>query len=349
MHSILSCFLYPLLLITSETIKAAHPINTQYIVDQYSSGGIKRIIQTCKRNSSTIINKELKKNSSKNLILENNQIQQYCAIIHFLSQLEEKKVVDIQEFKDKKFTLWLFENYHILEQLAWANTSEKNTLKIIREIWNKDHQLTGTHLNLALGCAINANNPDQEQILLDKYEYYKHAYNEKKLFPQFETLEPWEMSLLFQGPESVEEMKWANQYLDKKKADPNNISNKACSLIPYRDHNPQGVSVHKGGAFYDNKPVTLMLYVEYGGVCGAVSKGACGFLRSKGIPAYTIGQPGHCAFVWKNINGIWHIGNNIYGWSWSTGSSKLPWKGYTAIIKAIEQYQKHCIVNLLCV
>ena len=46
--------------------------------------------------------------------------------------------------------------------------------------------------------------------------------------------------------------------------------------------NKQGVSVHAGGAFYDHKPVSLQIYVEYGGVCGAVSKGAAGFVKAKG-------------------------------------------------------------------
>lgn len=95
-------------------------------------------------------------------------------------------------------------------------------------------------------------------------------------------------------------------------------------FIPYRRKNLQGVSVHAGAAFYDHKPVTLKLYTEYGGVCGAVSKGAAGFLRAKGVPAWAIGQPGHCAFIWKHPGGHWKIGNNISGWNWSTGKARYP-------------------------
>ena len=72
---------------------------------------------------------------------------------------------------------------------------------------------------------------------------------------------------------------------------PEQAGNKFMGFIPYRRKNLQGVSVHAGAAFYDHKPVTLKLYTEYGGVCGAVSKGAAGFLRAKGVPAWAIGQP----------------------------------------------------------
>lgn len=102
--------------------------------------------------------------------------------------------------------------------------------------------------------------------------------------------------------------------------------------------NKQGISVHVGGAFYDHKPVSLQIYVEYGGVCGAVSKGAAGFVKAKGIPSYTIGQPGHCAFVWKGIDGEWKIGNNIYGWVWSEGGSGGPWKGAVSTITELPRF-----------
>ncbi|MCB5932047.1 hypothetical protein LJB63_22185, partial [[Eubacterium] rectale] len=81
---------------------------------------------------------------------------------------------------------------------------------------------------------------------------------EKKLFPQFLTLEPWEFGILFRGRESIEELAWAQDYLaDKKKIQAGNAGYACCGLIPYRMKNKQGISVHVGGAFYDHKPVSL--------------------------------------------------------------------------------------------
>ena len=77
------------------------------------------------------------------------------------------------------------------------------------------------------------------------------------------------------------------------------------------------------------------------GVCGAVSKGAAGFLRSKGVPVYPIGQPGHCAFVWKHPNGHWQIGNNLGGWNWASGSAQIPWKGPIQLVTAYDSFIHH--------
>ena len=106
-------------------------------------------------------------------------------------------------------------------------------------------------------------------------------------------MQPWEWAIVFRGRESLEDLSWAQQFIEKKQIPPEQAGNKFMGFIPYRRKNLQGVSVHAGAAFYDHKPVTLKLYTEYGGVCGAVSKGAAGFLRAKGVPAWAIGQPGH--------------------------------------------------------
>ncbi|MFQ7016579.1 MAG: hypothetical protein ACLRU0_05530 [Akkermansia sp.] len=201
-------------------------------------------------------------------------------------------------------------------------------------------ELAGVGFNMALGAALASSSREPEECEA-RYDFYKKSFAEKKLFPQFITLEPWEFGILFQGRESIEELAWAQEYSSRKKTfKAQNAGYAACSFIPYRMKNKQGVSVHAGGAFYDHKPVSLQIYVEYGGVCGAVSKGAAGFVKAKGIPSYTIGQPGHCVFVWKGMDGEWKIGNNIYGWIWSEGGSGGPWKGAVSTITELPRFWK---------
>ena len=201
-------------------------------------------------------------------------------------------------------------------------------------------ELAGVGFNMALGAALASSSREPEECEA-RYDFYKKSFAEKKLFPQFITLEPWEFGILFQGRESIEELAWAQEYSSRKKTfKAQNAGYAACSFIPYRMKNKQGVSVHAGGAFYDHKPVSLLIYVEYGGVCGAVSKGAAGFVKAKGIPSYTIGQPGHCVFVWKGMDGEWKIGNNIYGWIWSEGGSGGPWKGAGSTITELPRFWK---------
>ena len=133
---------------------------------------------------------------------------------------------------------------------------------------------------------------------------------------------------------------WALDYLDKKdKVKPSNIGDVATGFIPYRSKNKNGISVHQGSLFYDNKPISLQLYIEYGGVCGAVSKGASGFCRVKGIPAYPVGQPGHYAFIWKKSENNWVIGNNVCGgWNWIQGGLSIPWEGPAIMIQVLDHY-----------
>lgn len=228
----------------------------------------------------------------------------------------------------------------IFEKFVFAKASGRETLAVLHNIWVKENgELSGMYLNMALGAALVSTSRELEACLA-RYDFYKKSFEEKKLFPQFDTLEPWELHILFQGRESLEELAWAQEYVSQKKRfKADNAGNVACSFIPYRMTNKKGVSVHAGGPFYDNKPISLQIYVEYGGVCGAVSKGSVGFLKAKGIPGYAIGQPGHCAFVWKQAPHKWVIGNNIYGWTWSEGGNG-PWKGCTSIIREVARFKE---------
>lgn len=211
--------------------------------------------------------------------------------------------------------------------LAHCDRASKKTLSIFYQIWNTiDKNPNQVEISMALGAALVANTFPPEECIA-KFNFYRKSYHQSKCYPQSETLEPWEWSIVFQGKESLEDLSWAQQFIEKKNIKPEQAGNRFTGFVPYRRQNHKGISIHAGAAFYDNKPITLKLYTEYGGVCGAVSKGAAGFLRAKGVPAWAIGQPGHCAFVWKHPNGHWMIGNNISGWNWSNGKAQIPWKG----------------------
>lgn len=272
-------------------------------------------------------------------LLADKKLAQACYMAHFFASVGKEKNPSLQELKNPKFCSWLMEHPEIFEKLVFANASGRETLAVLHSIWVKENgQLSGMYLNMALGAALVSASRKPEACLA-RYDFYKKSFEEKKLFPQFGTLEPWEFQILFQGRESLEELAWAQEYVSQKKRfKAENAGNVACSFIPYRKVNKEGVSVHAGGVFYDNKPISLQIYVEYGGVCGAVSKGSVGFLKAKGIPGYAIGQPGHCAFIWKQGAHKWIIGNNIYGWTWSEGGNG-PWKGSTSIMREVARFE----------
>lgn len=327
-----------LFLIFSWTLQAGS-LPLQRLAWQMEGGDVRNIAGLCREYVQKRL--EAEKTFSVESLLKDPELAQACHMAHFFALVGKERTYILHELKDREFVKWLLDHPEAFEKLAFSRASGKDTLAVLRNIWVKEgKELAGVGFNMALGAALASSSREPEECEA-RYDFYKKSFAEKKLFPQFITLEPWEFGILFQGRESIEELAWAQEYSSRKKTfKAQNAGYAACSFIPYRMKNKQGVSVHAGGAFYDHKPVSLQIYVEYGGVCGAVSKGAAGFVKAKGIPSYTIGQPGHCAFVWKGMDGEWKIGNNIYGWIWSEGGSGGPWKGAVSTITELPRFWK---------
>jgi hypothetical protein len=76
-----------------------------------------------------------------------------------------------------------------------------------------------------------------------------------------------------------------------------------------------------------------------GGVCGAISKFGTAAAQAHGIPAMPVGQPGHCAFLWKKDPQTWRTGNDISGWPGSTehGGTYIHWGNRGSYVLLMEQ------------
>lgn len=328
-----------LLILIFVLVTHAGDLPRQRLAWQMEGGDVRNIAGLCRQ----YVQKKMDagKTFSVDSLLKDPEVGQACYMAHFFALVGKERTYILHELKDTEFVEWLLNHPEVFEKLTFAGASGKDTLAVLHSIWVKEgKELSGVGLNMALGAALISTSREPEACEA-RYDFYKKSFAEKKLFPQFITLEPWEFGILFRGRESLEELAWAQDFSSRKRAfKAGNAGNIACSFIPYRMKNKQGICVHAGGAFYDHKPISLQIYVEYGGVCGAVSKGAAGFVKAKGIPSYTIGQPGHCAFVWKGTDGEWKIGNNIYGWIWSEGSSGGPWKGAVSTITTLPRFGK---------
>lgn len=72
-----------------------------------------------------------------------------------------------------------------------------------------------------------------------------------------------------------------------------------------------------------------------GCVCGGISKSGTNIRTARGIPSTVIGQPGHAAILYynldKNGNASWYIDNNVSGWNLSTKGERhlLGWGNQT--------------------
>ena len=274
-------------------------------------------------------------------LIQSPQVAALCCLHQFFNTAEGGKPFTQEELKDQVFRKWLSSHPEVFNMLAQSGPAGKSTLSVFYQIWNtSDQNFNPVELSMALGAGLVANIFSPEECIA-KFNFYRDSHHHAKCYPQAETLQPWEWAIVFRGKEGLEDLAWAQQFIAGKKIRPEKAGSRFPGFIPYRKKNDKGVSVHAGSAFYDHKPITLKLYTEYGGVCGAVSKGAAGFLRSKGVPAYPIGQPGHCAFVWKHPNGHWQIGNNLGGWNWASGGAQIPWQGPVQLVMAYDSFIHH--------
>jgi hypothetical protein len=132
-----------------------------------------------------------------------------------------------------------------------------------------------------------------------------------------------------------EDLLWARENCPASHRDRNRFCRAVHSWLPRRKERHDGVSVHRGAAFYDHKPRTLAILVEYGGLCGAISRFGTAVGQAFGVPALCVTQPGHCAFIWKQspvsaplvsssslpnvrqraLCANWFLDNDISGWS----------------------------------
>lgn len=156
--------------------------------------------------------------------------------------------------------------------------------------------------------------------MMARYGYYASSYKQDLLNSLFDSLRYWEMRWVVgcaQPSQSVgnwgepRNLTWmrdnvrlpAEQYLGAE------------GQLCYRLRNVAGDSVFSSAYLAPVLPyvngTTAWAYREIGGVCGALSHYATYGALASGLPAATMGEPGHCAYAIR-INGEWKRGNSIY-------------------------------------
>ncbi len=162
--------------------------------------------------------------------------------------------------------------------------------------------------------------------MMARFSYYYGSYRDGRLNTIFDNLAYWETRLVTGNREcntwgSPQSLTWqrdnvrlpVEQYLG------------ASSQLVYRLRNAAGDSVFSEDylkpIMSHTKNITALAYREIGGVCGACSHyGAYGALAS-GIPAMTMGEPGHCAYTVR-VGTEWKKGYSIY---WQHSMHKTFW------------------------
>ncbi len=169
-----------------------------------------------------------------------------------------------------------------------------------------------------------------EQDMIGRFNYYYRSYKEELLNDTFAELQYWDMRLVtgsregdsvnpsWGGPKNLEWMRDnvrlpADRYLGAE------------GQLQYRLRNVAGDSVFSAAYLapiwnYTNH-TTAWAHREIGGVCGALSHYATYAALASGIPATTVGEPGHCSYAVR-VGNEWKAGNAIY---WQKGIHKNMW------------------------
>lgn len=148
---------------------------------------------------------------------------------------------------------------------------------------------------------------------VERFKFYKQSADEGALAPSFFKTPVWKLRYVAGSWALDSDLAWVRTAMKPEIRNQFSVGD-ACLMVPYIEKNAKGVSVQAGSKFYDDKPMTLKLMTEYGGVCGAISRFGASSAQALGVPAFPVGQPAHCAFVWENADSSWKMGNDVYGW-----------------------------------
>ncbi len=194
-------------------------------------------------------------------------------------------------------------------------------LAVLLEIWKAEGRSTGFQDQRELACALanqwsvgrNAghfrekrNEPRFSTDPVTRFRLFRKLYKEGRLHPMFAGLKSWEMGFVVGQQWSDEALAWLNKNCNL----PLERYPDACWAVEYKGTSDFGDTVQ--GPMYMRPWSDEMNEAEntlrHGSVCGGLSTYGVAAAAAHGIPAYTVGQPGHCAMGVRFARGDWRGG-----------------------------------------
>ncbi len=232
----------------------------------------------------------------------------------------------------KEFLVWLLtnrealEDYHGIASVLKLKAKRTHGLEGWREIWNacSESREPGLWRRVATACAAAFAEPRGTTSPRERFDFFHISHAAGQLVPYFEKALPFELALTVHADgRGNDELEWAQDATPKDKKTQGGVGSYGHSLMAYRLNNYRGLTV-QGSDYYDRKRSDLSTAMEYGGVCGMISHMNSTVANAHGAPAFTVGQPGHCAYVWKSDDKTWSGGNFISGWTETRDSHQQP-------------------------
>ena len=207
--------------------------------------------------------------------------------------------------------------------------------------------------------ALALNYPDKDEAwLADVLDAYRATAKAGRLHKSAYSQPVWIWRFALHqghGTASADNMAAQQRHLDKFVNLPSREYGGACWMIQYRTFNCFGDSVQ--GPLYYKPWATAGEWPKrkysqiVGGVCGELSKFGSAVSNAHGLPSTTAGQPAHCAYTRRLVNGRWEVDYSVTGHSqmhlcfWN----KHPWQYSVAIEKTFrgDRERRHAANRLL--
>lgn len=187
---------------------------------------------------------------------------------------------------------------------------------VLYRIWQVEKgRVKNKKLAVALASVWGGGETDANPAILKKdpakynpvwrYQFFQKQAARGLLHPNYPNLRPWELRFTVGIPGQDwddESFRYAAENINL----PWDQYQNACWAAIYTDPSKFGDTV-QGGLY--NYPFSDESIAETthrnGGVCGALSHLGCYAAMAHGIPSYTAGQPGHCAYAVRPERGKW--------------------------------------------
>ncbi|MCC8020467.1 MAG: discoidin domain-containing protein [Akkermansia sp.] len=232
--------------------------------------------------------------------------------------------------------------------VPWHNDTG---LGILAEIWEKDGKSGDFDAYKPLACALASvwgggegyTPPLQTRSRAThnpywRYNFFKNRHQEGALHPGFEKLRPWELRFVVGIPQQDwddQSYAWCAENINL----PWNRYTSACWAAPYANINAFGNNVQTADYYVPWPAESDAQKTQLnGGVCGGLSHLGTVAAQAHGIPAFTVGQPGHCAYAIRLERGKWtgaYMGpdGGMHNWIFLRGSAPTSFRLMEEVFK----------------
>ena len=207
-----------------------------------------------------------------------------------------------------------------MEDFAWSGPCPKRALFALESLVYQDggRWIDGDGPGRRFATAVALEYPDcDEAWLADFLAAYRKTAKTKRLHLHSLTQPVWQWRYAVAPRGSIDTDDPPNQQRFMDKFCNMNVARNggAHRFVPYRMYNCFGEYIHTA-AYYEpwvaagEWPKRKYTYI-IGGVCGELSTFGSICSAAHGLPAIPCGQPGHCAYTRRLLDGSWRIDNNI--------------------------------------